>query len=45
MIMHTSHLWKPSSQVVISIILVKKKTRQDVIFEYRFSKKMCKAGM
>ena len=39
MIMHTSHLQRPSPQVVISIILVKKKkARQDVVFEYRFSK-------
>lgn len=41
MIMHTSRLWRPSPQVVISIILVKKKkkkARQDVVFEYRFSK-------
>lgn len=39
MIMHTSHLQRPSPQVVISIILVKKKkARQDVVFEYRFLK-------
>lgn len=42
MIMHTSRLQRPSPQVVISIILVKKKkkkkARQDVVFEYRFSK-------
>ena len=40
MIMHTSRLRRPSPQVVISIILVKKKkkARQDVVFEYRFSK-------
>ena len=41
MIMHTSRLWRPSPQVVISIIRVKKKkkkARQDVVFEYRFSK-------
>lgn len=40
MIRHTSHLRRPSPQVAISIILVKKKkkARQDVVFEYRFSK-------